>query len=64
MYGKCLAENVPNKSMTTGGISRTSVEFYNALMDSTNEVYKAVINETGEVDLLYANPLKIQEGSS
>jgi len=64
MYGQYLAENFPNKSLTIGGTTRNSVDLYNALTNSINEVYDAVINGIGEVDLLYANPLKISDGSA
>jgi len=62
-YGKWLKDRYPYRTITLRGKEYTSVELYDALMDSINKVYDNVIYGNGDgVEELYMNPFKVVDG--
>lgn len=62
LYGKYLHDEYPDWSLRIGGVNRTSVELYKALIDSINAAYDAIIHESGTLDSLYSNPFGVVDG--
>jgi len=60
-YGKWLKDTYPERTISLGGIAKSSVELYDALTASIDSVYDAVLSGTS-VDDLYRNPFRVPDG--